>query len=77
MISNLADAKEKKSEVSFQADMETAIYRLVLLSYVPTGFWPRLITRLLAEDGIVDILRSYFNIPRHVTNEPNIHYYHY
>lgn len=55
-----------KCEVSFQSDMETAIYRLLLLSYVPTGFWSRLITRLLAEDSIVDTLRSYFNIPRHV-----------
>ena len=61
--------------MSFQADMETAIYRLLLLSYVPTGFWPRLITRLLAEDSIVDILRSYFNIPRHVRSTGSNHFF--
>lgn len=58
---------DERCEVSFQSDMETAIYRLLLLSYVPTGFWSRLITRLLAEDNIVDTLRAYFNIPRHVS----------
>lgn len=57
---------DERCDVSFQSDMETAIYRLLLLSYVPTGFWSRLITRLLAEDNIVDTLRAYFNIPRHV-----------
>lgn len=53
-------------EISFQSDLETSIYRLLLLSYIPTGFWSRLITRLLAEDSIVDTLRVYFNVPRHV-----------
>ena len=59
---------ENKCQVSFRADPEVSIYRLVLLSYVPSGFWSRLITRLLAEDSIVEVLRSYFNIPRHVGN---------
>ena len=58
---------ESDINVSFRADPETSIYRLLLLSYIPSGFWSRLITRLLAEDNIVDILRSYFNIPRHVS----------
>jgi hypothetical protein len=58
---------ESDINVSFRADPETSIYRLLLLSYIPSGFWSRLITRLLAEDNVVDILRSYFNIPRHVS----------
>ena len=57
---------DDKCEVSFQSDLETAIYRLLLLSYIPTGFWSRLITRLLAEDSIVDTLRVYYSVPRHV-----------
>ncbi|EFX78451.1 hypothetical protein DAPPUDRAFT_320450 [Daphnia pulex] len=56
---------DDRCEISFQSDIETAIHRLLLLSYVPTGFWSRLITRLLAEDNIVDTLRSYFNVHRH------------
>lgn len=63
-----AEMGENKCQVSFRADPEVSIYRLVLLSYVPSGFWSRLITRLLAEDSIVEVLRSYFNIPRHVGN---------
>lgn len=40
------------------------IHRLLVLSYLPSGFWPRLITRILADDIVVEALRSYFVQPR-------------
>lgn len=57
------DIDNENFEIRYQQDLETAIFRLVLLSYIPVGFWSRIITRLLADDAIVDILRSYFNLP--------------
>ena len=39
-------------------------FRLILLAYLPSGFWSRLLTRILADDSVVEILRSYFIIPQ-------------
>jgi hypothetical protein len=36
------------------------------MSYFPSGFWSRLITRILADDAIVDIVRSFFIVPKEV-----------
>ncbi|RWS17099.1 Leucine-rich repeat serine/threonine-protein kinase 1-like protein [Dinothrombium tinctorium] len=41
-----------------------SIYRLFLMTYFPSGFWSRLMTRVLAEDLINDIVKSYFIIPK-------------
>ena len=33
------------------------------MSYFPSGFWSRLLTRILADDSVVEIVRNYFIIP--------------
>ncbi|CAN7988726.1 unnamed protein product [Ixodes hexagonus] len=42
---------------------QPSIQRLLVLSYLPSGFWARLITRVLADDLVVEALRSYFACP--------------
>ena len=39
---------------------EGSITRLYLMSYFPSGFWSRLMTRLLADESFSDILRTLF-----------------
>ncbi|XP_043222191.1 leucine-rich repeat serine/threonine-protein kinase 1-like isoform X1 [Amphibalanus amphitrite] len=46
-----------------------AVRRLLLLTYFPSGFWSRLLTRLLADDVIVDVIRAYFLVPRQVQQD--------
>ncbi|XP_064473089.1 leucine-rich repeat serine/threonine-protein kinase 1-like isoform X2 [Ornithodoros turicata] len=48
------------------------IQRLLVLSYLPSGFWPRLITRILADDLVVEALRSYIIPPRGSEKDPNL-----
>lgn len=36
------------------------------MSYFPSGFWSRLISRILADDTIIDIIRSIFILPKEV-----------
>lgn len=36
------------------------------MTYFPSGFWSRLITRILADDSIVEIVRSFFIMPKEV-----------
>lgn len=53
--------------MSQRNDPELSIRRLLLMSYFPCGFWSRLITRILADDSVVDIVRSFFIMPREVS----------
>lgn len=61
-----------RCEVSTKADPEASIRRLLLMSYFPSGFWSRLMTRILADDAIVDIVRSYFVTPKEVINDASL-----
>ncbi|KAL3278816.1 hypothetical protein HHI36_016337 [Cryptolaemus montrouzieri] len=49
-----------------------SIVRLLLMSYFPSGFWSRLISRILGDDAIVDIIRSYFVFPKDVVQGPEL-----
>ncbi|KAL3204615.1 hypothetical protein MRX96_011605 [Rhipicephalus microplus] len=51
---------------------QPAVQRLVLLSYLPSGFWARLITRLLADDQVVEALRGYLAPPRGWEKDPGL-----
>ncbi|XP_011493971.1 PREDICTED: leucine-rich repeat serine/threonine-protein kinase 1 [Ceratosolen solmsi marchali] len=42
-----------------RAQPDCSISRLLLMSYFPSGFWSRLITRILADDTIVEIVMSF------------------
>ncbi|XP_071051470.1 leucine-rich repeat serine/threonine-protein kinase 1 isoform X2 [Onthophagus taurus] len=46
-----------------------SITRLLLMSYFPSGFWSRLMSRILADDSIVDIIRSFFILPKDVVQD--------
>jgi hypothetical protein len=40
-----------------------SLSRFLLLSYFPSGFWPRLMSRILSDDRVVEIVRNYFILP--------------
>uniref|UniRef100_A0A182N1F9 non-specific serine/threonine protein kinase n=1 Tax=Anopheles dirus TaxID=7168 RepID=A0A182N1F9_9DIPT len=43
---------------------ERSISRLLLMSYFPSGFWSRLITRVLADDQVVEAVRGLYPLPK-------------
>ncbi|KAK3921714.1 Leucine-rich repeat serine/threonine-protein kinase 1 [Frankliniella fusca] len=59
-------------ELTHRSDPEASIRRLLLMSYFPSGFWSRLMTRILADDAVVDIVRSFFIMPKEVTTDARL-----
>ena len=59
-------------DISFRSEPEYVIHRLIFLAYLPSGFWSRLLTRLLGDDSVVEIIRSYFIIPREVEKDDHL-----
>ncbi|XP_076065875.1 leucine-rich repeat serine/threonine-protein kinase 1-like isoform X3 [Oratosquilla oratoria] len=59
-------------QVTHRSAPHAAIRRLLLMSYFPSGFWSRLITRILADDAVVDIVRNYFVMPREVLSDKDL-----
>ena len=57
-------------EMSKRSESEHVIHRLLLMSYFPSGFWSRLLTRVLADDAVVEIVRSYFIVPEEMARDP-------
>ena len=49
--------KYKEYEMTHRTELEHVLQRLVLMSYFPSGFWSRLLTRILADDSVVEIVR--------------------
>lgn len=48
-----------------------SILRILLLSYVPCGFWSRLITRILADESITELVRPFYVLPSSSTKPEN------
>ncbi|XP_033223116.1 leucine-rich repeat serine/threonine-protein kinase 1 [Belonocnema kinseyi] len=46
------------SYLTSRPQSDCSITRLLLMSYFPSGFWSRLITRILADEAIVDVVMS-------------------
>uniref|UniRef100_A0A182PFW2 non-specific serine/threonine protein kinase n=1 Tax=Anopheles epiroticus TaxID=199890 RepID=A0A182PFW2_9DIPT len=47
---------------------DRSISRLLLMSYFPSGFWSRLITRVLADDQVVEAVRSLYPLPKELVD---------
>uniref|UniRef100_A0A6A7FVB2 non-specific serine/threonine protein kinase n=2 Tax=Hirondellea gigas TaxID=1518452 RepID=A0A6A7FVB2_9CRUS len=54
-------------QISHRSSAVSAIRRLLLMSYFPSGFWSRLMTRVLADDAILGVVKNYFVLPTEVT----------
>ncbi|KAG8224988.1 hypothetical protein J437_LFUL005999, partial [Ladona fulva] len=61
-----------KCELTHRGEPELSVRRLLLMSYFPSGFWSRLTTRILADDAIVQVVRSYFVLPKEVTQDQRL-----
>ncbi|XP_022246027.1 leucine-rich repeat serine/threonine-protein kinase 1-like [Limulus polyphemus] len=67
-----APSEHHSSLITYQTNYNQVIQRLFLMSYFPSGFWPRLISRILGDDYIVDIVRSYFSLPKDIKMDPQL-----
>uniref|UniRef100_T1K991 non-specific serine/threonine protein kinase n=1 Tax=Tetranychus urticae TaxID=32264 RepID=T1K991_TETUR len=56
-------AKESTAAISRINRPDKSIYRLLLMTYFPSGFWSRLMTRVLADDAVIEIVRSFYKVP--------------
>lgn len=51
---------------------DKSISRLLLMSYFPSGFWSRLITRVLADDQVVEALRNIYPLPKEIAADAEL-----
>lgn len=68
-----SSGEEKKHDSEYvltsRPQPDCSITRLLLMSYFPSGFWPRLITRVLADDVIVKIVTSFIVPSKDMTED--------
>lgn len=53
------DKNNAECVLTSRSQPDCSVTRLLLMSYFPSGFWSRLITRILADDIIVEIVMSF------------------
>ncbi|KOC64475.1 Leucine-rich repeat serine/threonine-protein kinase 1 [Habropoda laboriosa] len=51
--------KTRECVLTSRSQPDCSVTRLLLMSYFPSGFWSRLITRILADDAIAEIVMSF------------------
>ena len=66
--STLTDSSMQASEpvipkINHNSDPSVSLCRLYLMSYFPSGFWPRLITRLIADKSIAELVKDLYLLP--------------
>ncbi|XP_050524105.1 leucine-rich repeat serine/threonine-protein kinase 1 isoform X2 [Daktulosphaira vitifoliae] len=54
------DLTDVGENLTSRSDPEVSVRRLLLMSYFPSGFWSRLITRMLGDDAIIEVIRNFF-----------------
>ncbi|KMQ95071.1 leucine-rich repeat serine threonine-protein kinase 1-like protein [Lasius niger] len=54
-----SDKSNAECVLTSRSQPDCSVTRLLLMSYFPSGFWSRLITRILADDAIVEIVMSF------------------
>ncbi|XP_024943937.1 leucine-rich repeat serine/threonine-protein kinase 1 isoform X2 [Cephus cinctus] len=54
-----SDRANSECVLTSRPQPDCSVCRLLLMSYFPSGFWSRLITRILADDAIVEIVMSF------------------
>ncbi|XP_055623482.1 leucine-rich repeat serine/threonine-protein kinase 1 isoform X2 [Toxorhynchites rutilus septentrionalis] len=59
-------------DIQTEARSDQAISRLLLMSYFPSGFWSRLITRVLADDQVVEAIRNLYPVPKEAIADQDI-----
>ncbi|XP_065214793.1 leucine-rich repeat serine/threonine-protein kinase 1 isoform X2 [Planococcus citri] len=64
-----ATSSNMLAEMTNRSDPEASIRRLLIMTYFPSGFWSRLITRILGDDSIIEIVRCFFIIPKEVMQD--------
>ncbi|XP_056637900.1 leucine-rich repeat serine/threonine-protein kinase 1 isoform X1 [Diorhabda sublineata] len=70
-----AKATQITEEIEYKLKSKSSdksMTRLLLMSYFPSGFWSRLISRILADDTIIDIIRSFFILPKEVAQDVHL-----
>ncbi|XP_077977782.1 leucine-rich repeat serine/threonine-protein kinase 1-like [Glandiceps talaboti] len=53
-------------DISYIRNLRSEMHRLYLMQYIPSGFWSRLITRMLASPHIFEITRHLYPIPKYL-----------
>lgn len=56
----MLDISDIGEYITSRSDPEVSVRRLLLMSYFPSGFWSRLITRILGDDAIINVIRQFF-----------------
>ena len=64
-----AEAQADEFTVSLEERPSKSIFRLLLMTYFPSGFWSRLMTRLLGDDFVIEIIRSFYTIPKDIVHD--------
>lgn len=53
-------AEQSLTSASDSNALEMGLRRILLMTYFPSGFWSRLITRLLADEHITEAIKSVY-----------------
>lgn len=57
---------------NYELNVTKSLSRLLLISYFPSGFWSRLMIRILADNQVNEVAQNIYNIPIEVSAIANI-----